>query len=167
MGIQDMSVANQIQQLEAVQAATALQEKKTAAARQRRMVLAANRRLAKWAEWTDRAERGDTAFISSMTGAITGCGEGGSGGDVSGMPDDIYDTDRAVRGLAEKLQAVVRMEYFYTDLLQYQRAERLGVGRATYENRLREARQNVFYSLYAPGGKACGKVAGRVCVKTC
>jgi len=151
-----VSLQEQIKRLEALELEGKRHEN-TVRMRRRRQMLAANRRLQIWAEWSVGARRGDTAYISSPASAMAGLGvlSQGTRGQVSGMPDDIYDTDRAVALLSNEQRQVLEMEYFSHSLLQRQRAEKLNISLRCYEDRLRKARQQVYCYLYAPGSNSC------------
>ncbi|MCV6589686.1 MAG: hypothetical protein OIF57_11720 [Marinobacterium sp.] len=165
MGVQS-NLASQIALLEQVQQQSA-QSAATAAVRARRQGAAADRRLQAWGQWTVQAQRGDAAFIRSLAGELTGLGVGGSTNpNASGMPDSVYDTDRAVQQLTDRQRDVVELEYMRPDMLREQRAGRLGLAVPTYKRHLVTAKQKIFQLLYAPSGAACGRVRQRACEKS-
>ncbi|MCV6590782.1 MAG: sigma-70 region 4 domain-containing protein, partial [Marinobacterium sp.] len=135
--------------------------------RTRRQTRAADERLRAWGEWTARAIRGEGGYIRSLAGDLTGLGCGGSTNpDANGMPDGIFDTDRAVQQLTDRQRDAVEMEYLHSDLLQEQRARRLGVAVKAYEKLLSRARLKIFQALYVPSGGACSRLLNRRCEKS-
>jgi len=161
MGVLEAKIADQIRLLDQVNQAAA-QSKRTAAERSRRQSRAADERLQAWGEWTARAVRGEGGYIRSLAGELTGVsGGGGANPDATGMPDGIYDTDRAVQRLTDRQRDAVELEYMHPDLLQRQKADRMNISLDTYKEHLKAARKKIFQLLYAPSGAACGRLLQR------
>lgn len=109
-------------------------------------------RLQRWAEWVERermgggnTQRNVIAALMDGKGVITR----GTAPD-GGMPDAIYDTDRAVRQLpADQLQ-VVTEHYRHADAPEPKRLARCGCSRRTYYRRLARAHQSIMMLVRAP-----------------
>ncbi len=114
-----------------------------------------DRRLQTWGEWrlANDGQWSTEAAGSSMLGKlIDGGGQLSRTTDPSAgsMPDDVFDTDRAVSKLPVKLQMAVEVQYMCLDLTREEKAEKCGCSRDTFYRRLHSAHQKILMLLKAP-----------------
>ena len=118
-----------------------------------------DRRLQTWGEWrlANDGQWSTEAAGSSMLGKlIDGGGQLSRTTDPSAgsMPDDVFDTDRAVSKLPVKLQMAVEVQYMCLDLTRDEKAEQCGCTHKTLYNRLESAHQKILMLLKVPCGGA-------------
>lgn len=56
------------------------------------------------------------------------------------MPDPIHQTDLAIKALPDREQEAVRLKYLNTHLTDQQRADKMKVSRATFQNMVERAK---------------------------
>lgn len=119
-----------------------------------RMIPSIDNRLTNWAEWIEREKRG--AFAQGRSIIATLIDSKGvisrSSGQSSGMPDVIYDTDRAVRHVEQKcplLGMVIREHYQNTSSSAEQKQTACGCSNGTYYRRLAQAHHAILMLLSA------------------
>lgn len=120
-----------------------------------------DRRLQTWGEWrlANDGQWSTEAAGSSMLGKLID-----GGGELSrttnpsagSMPDDVFDTCRAVSKLPDKLQMAVEVQYMCLDLTHDEKAKKCGCVSKTLYNRLESAHQKILMTLKAPRGGAKG-----------
>ena len=114
-----------------------------------------DRKLQAWGEWTLRNEdsgSGEAAGCSMLGKLIDGRGVLIRSTDPSAgsMPDEVFDTGRAVERLPVKLQQVVEAQYLDLAATYQQRAESCGCAYKTFYRRLAEAHQQILFLMKAP-----------------
>ena len=151
--------AEQVTRLEAVDLDVLAQEAAPKAKPKRKAlqrIPGIDRRLTVWGEWLLNEKCsvvGEVGWGGSMLGAlIDGGGEliRCTAKDPGGMPDDVYDTNKAVEALSDKLKQVVQVQYLDLTSSAEQKAEQCGCARRTYFDRLAKAHQEILFRLKAP-----------------
>ena|GEM_PF-385609 len=150
MGI-DVSVAEQINRLAAVDLGEASKLKKV---RKSNLLPKIDSRLVVWGEWVLSNNRSyDSQAGGSMLGALMdSCGEliRGTNPSAGSMPDDVYDTAKAVEGLGDQLRMVVEQQYQNLSATPVQRAEECGCSAKTFYRRLAKAHNEILFMLKTP-----------------
>lgn len=118
-----------------------------------------DRRLQTWGEWrlANDGQWSTEAAGSNMLGKLID-----GGGQLSrttnpsagSMPDDVFDTCRAVSKLATDLQMVVHAEYMSLIETKDEKAEQCGCVVRTFHRRLCKAHQQILFLLKDPRGGA-------------
>lgn len=122
-----------------------------------------DQRLDTWARW--RLANDDRGRIQTSTGSVLGALMAGGGEVIRGtnpsagsMPDAIFDTDRAVQKLDEKLRMVVEVQYLDGISTHGEKAAKCGCASKTFYRRLGEAHQKILFLLKDPNNKQLGGV---------
>lgn len=123
--------------------------------RKLKAIPAIDARLQIWARWRlmndDRG--GGEASGSSMLGAIM---DGGgqyirsTNPSANSMPDEIFDMDRAVTRLPDKLRMAVELKYLEDQLDTTTRAARCGCSTKTFYSRIYQAQHELLFMLKTP-----------------
>lgn len=149
-----MLSAEQVARLESVDL-DALKATQLAEKHERMLILGIDRRLVAWAEWLYSAERRKVSVggCGSVMGALVdsqGVFARSTNPNSGGMPDDIYDIDRLVRGLPADEGQVVRVNYLQSENGQVANAAACGMSERTFRRKLRGAQQKILFSLKVP-----------------
>lgn len=118
------------------------------------LIPSVDRKLQTWGEWTLRNEdsgSGEAAGCSMLGKLIDGRGVliRSTDPSASSMPDEVFDTGRAVERLPVKLQQVVEAQYLDLAATYQQRAESCGCAYKTFYRRLAEAHQQILFLMKA------------------
>ena len=120
-----------------------------------------DQRLDTWARW--RLANDDRGRIQTSTGSVLGALMAGGGEVIRGtnpsagsMPDAIFDTDRAVQKLDEKLRMVVEVQYLDGISTREEKASKCGCTSKTFYNRLVKAHSEILFLLKDPNNKQLG-----------
>lgn len=119
-----------------------------------RIIPMVDRRLVTWGEWklSERADSGEAAGSSMLGALMDSQGEliRSTNPSAGSMPDDIYDTDKAVQRLPVELERVVREQYTNLIATAAQKAETCGCSTKTFYRRLGKAHQEILFVLKPP-----------------
>lgn len=115
-------------------------------------------RLDTWGRWrlSNDRERVQATYGSTLGALIAGGGEliRSTNPNFGSMPDDIFDTDRAVQKLELKLRMAVEVQYMDFISTRNEKAAKCGCSSKTFYNRLGQAHQQILFLLRSPSGKA-------------
>lgn len=110
-----------------------------------------HRKLELWAQWL-LGQHAEYGGCGSMLAAVMD--SGGvfvrSTAEGTSMPDDIYDTERAVMLIDEKYRQAVFQKYLELDKNDEQRGKALGVSGRTFRRYVATAQQQIQFCLKAP-----------------
>ncbi|WP_028302632.1 hypothetical protein [Oceanospirillum beijerinckii] len=122
-----------------------------------------DQRLDTWARW--RLANDDRGRIQTSSGSVLGALMAGGGEVIRGanpcagsMPDDIFDTDRAVQRLDMKLRMVVEVQYLDGISTKQEKASKCGCAPMTFYRRLADAHQKILFLLKSPKNNQLGGV---------
>lgn len=121
--------------------------------REPKTIASIDARLQRWAAWSldGRGKLVGGIGASPVATIMDSCGHVvRSTAPASSMPDDIFDTDRAVTQLPAALNQVVREHYLHSDADEVTRVANCNCSPKTYYRRLARAHHAIQFMLKAP-----------------